>query len=383
MSAAQKDEEQRLAALKAELAQKKQAAPASAGGSLAATIAEIKRLNAEIEGIEAAFAKELTAGKGRITARYDAEIAALQLASKQKQVPLQRDEFETETEYKTRVARQNSSYSDRIAELERKRLGEISELEGRLKKEQQSQTADLRTSLKQLADRQFTVGAESITVELGTYNPDKQFFPVTLRSTVPYIKVAMNGEFPLPRDSARRFKQEYSSGLVRPLVVLQAGSGDVARASFVNDADNGIYEYMDGEFITVAERKRREAKAVEFYTDRSTGLMWVRNGSLTGKKMNWDEAIVWVKNLSYQGYSDWRLPTKDELEFFVKQAGKQPWIWFNSNGFKSVQADYYWSGSTNAYSTNDAWVVGMGTGLVYDGGYKSSNYYVWPVRSGQ
>ena len=85
--ASQKVEEQRLVALKAELARKKLAAPASPAGSLAAAVAEIKRLNSEIESIESAFARELSAGKSRIASRYEAEIASVQLASKQKRAP--------------------------------------------------------------------------------------------------------------------------------------------------------------------------------------------------------------------------------------------------------------------------------------------------------
>jgi hypothetical protein len=390
MTAGQKLEEQRMTALKAELAKKKKTAPAASTGSLAAAIAEIKRLNGEIEGIEATFSKELTDGKRRITARYDAEIAAVRLASKKKQAPLVRDEFETDAEFKAKVARQQSSFSERIAELERNKQNETDQLQQRLIQEQQNQTADLRQSLKQLADKQFTVGAESIAVELGTYNPDKQSFPVTLKSTSPDITVATSGTLSLPRDSARTFKQEYTSGLVRPQVALQAGSGDVKQVALVNDSDSVSYEYVDGEFITVAERERRDAEiaavAAErerlIYTDPQTGLMWARYGNIAGNGMNWNDAMWWVKNLSFAGYSDWRLPTKEELELFSKRGGIRPSEWFNANGFNTVQSNGYWSSSSYAISTTNAWYF-----LMYDGSvdyyYKTNSFYVWPVRAGQ
>ena len=392
MMAAQKGEEERLAAVKAELAKKKLSAPAAATGSLAAAVAEIKRLNGEIEGIEAAFGRELTDGKKRIAARYDSEIAAVRLASQQKQAPLERDEFDTDAEYKAKSAKQQSSYSDRIDQLEEKQRGEIASLEKRLALEQQSLTADLRQSLKQLGDKEFTVGAESLLLELGQYNADEQSFPIAITNSTQAVKVAMNGTVSLPKDAARKFKQEYSSGLVRPEVTVKAG-GDLLRVALANDSDRTVYEYVDGEFMTVVEKKRRiaavaaAAAAAErdrwMYTDPQTGLMWPRNGNIAGKEMTWSDAMSWAKNLNYGGYNDWRLPTKEEFEAFSKRGGNKPSEWYNANGFNAVQSSYYWSATTYANDADFAWIVSVGSGVVgsYDKAYNS--FYVWPVRSGQ
>lgn len=386
MSAAQKAEEQRLAALKAELARKRQTVPTSATGSLAATVSEIKRLNSEIESVKAAFSRELSASQTRITTRNDAEIASVRQASKQKQAPLVKDEFETEAEYRAKVARQQVSFGERISELERKRQSEITDLENRLAREQQSQTADLRQSLKQLADKEFSVGAETLSLELGAYNPDKQSFPVTIRNKVEGVQVAMNGAIPLPRDAARKFKQEYASGLVRAEATVKVGSSDVTRVAVANDSNNSIYEYYRGDFVTVAERRRREVAAVELdrltYTDPKTGLMWARNGNIAGKQMNWNDAMSWAKNLNYAGYSDWQLPTKYELEAFAKRDGNRPSEYFNANDFSNVQASSYWSSTTSASNPVFAWYVDMDGGFVYSYNKFISNY-VWPVRGGQ
>ncbi len=375
LTTAQKAEEQRMTALKAELAKKKQSAPAASTGSLEAAVAEIKRLNGEIKGIEAAFSRELTDGKKRISARYAAEIEAVRLASKQKQAPLVRDEFETEAEFTAKAAKQQSSYSDRIDQLEQKQRAEIAALEKRLALEQQSQTADLRQSLKHLADKEFTIGAESLKLELGQYNADKKSFPVSISNSTQAVKVAMNGTVPLPKDAARKFKQEYSSGLVRPEVTVKAG-GELSRVALANDSDSSVYEYVDGEFMTVVEQKRR------FYADPHTGLIWARNGNIAGKKMNWSDAMNWIENLNYGGYNDWRLPTKVELESFSKRGGEKPSQWFNANGFNSVQSDYYWSSSNDSNSPSNAWYVVMVGGGVGNAS-KRLNYYVWPVRSGK
>jgi hypothetical protein len=163
-------------------------------------------------------------------------------------------------------------------------------------------------------------------VELGTYNPEKLNFPVMLRSTTPNIKVAMNGTLSLQRDSARTFKQEYTSGLVRPQITVKVG-GDLLRVVLVNDSDSSIYEYVDSEFITVSEHKLRVAAVAErerrIYTDQETGLMWARCGDIAGKDLDYKDAMSWVANLNHSGYSDWRLPTKEELETFTKRGGNR------------------------------------------------------------
>ncbi len=390
ISAAQKIEDQRMAVLKAELVKKKKTAPAASTGSLEAAVAEIKRLNGEIEGIEATFSNELSAGKDRISARYDTEIATVGQVSKLKQKPLVRDEFDTEAEFKAKCAKQKASYSDRIAELDKKQRAEITDLERRLALEQQIQTADLRQSLKQLGDKEFTIGSESLTLELGQYNADKQNFPVTISNSTQAVKVAMNGTIALPREEARKFKQEYSSGLVRPQVTVKA-SGDLVRVALANDSDNSVYEYVDGEFITVAERKRRAAATVVaivaerdrlMYTDPKTGLIWARDGNIAGKSMNWSDAMNWAKNLNYGGYNDWRLPTKEEFESFSRRDGDKPSQWFNANGFNDVQSDRYWSSSSYSHNTFYAWFVYMLNGNVLYS-FKTYDKNVWPVRSGQ
>lgn len=120
------------------------------------------------------------------------------------------------------------------------------------------------------------------------------------------------------------------------------------------------------------------------YIDQQTGLMWARNGNIACIKMDWQVAMEWVKKLNYGGYSDWRLPTIEELGVFAERVNSPPYKWFNTNGFNSVQAEYYWAGTEAATTESGeecAWVVDMRSHLVLP----SSNYdasCVWPVRGG-
>ncbi len=50
-------------------------------------------------------------------------------------------------------------------------------------------------------------------------------------------------------------------------------------------------------------------------TDKSSGLMWSKEDSREG--MDWNEALSYAKNARIAGYSDWRLPTAQELQYIV------------------------------------------------------------------
>lgn len=125
--------------------------------------------------------------------------------------------------------------------------------------------------------------------------------------------------------------------------------------------------------------------------DKTTKLMWTRDGYLAGKAMTWNDAFNFIKKLNerkYAGYSDWRLPVRKELETlpnFVKSNGveKEISIFFIRIGFKDVQSSHYWSSSTFADNINYAWIVNMWDGNVYYYNKSYHNYYVWPVRAGQ
>ena len=57
-------------------------------------------------------------------------------------------------------------------------------------------------------------------------------------------------------------------------------------------------------------------KSSEIWKDPRTGLMWQVNP--TGDRMSWRDARVHCRNLSLDGYSDWRLPTISEARSMIR-----------------------------------------------------------------
>jgi hypothetical protein len=127
-------------------------------------------------------------------------------------------------------------------------------------------------------------------------------------------------------------------------------------------------------------------------TDNLTGLIWLKDGDCMGRR-TWSDAFTYVSNLnsgtnySCDGYTagtygDWRLPNVRELYSLIHLGQANSAAWLNTQGFSGVQSDGYWSSTTYAGNTANAWFVNLFGGYVsyYS---KSSTGYVWPVRGGQ
>jgi hypothetical protein len=124
-------------------------------------------------------------------------------------------------------------------------------------------------------------------------------------------------------------------------------------------------------------------------TDKQTGLMWQKcTLGLTGTScasgaalgLSWQAALASANNNTDNGYSDWRVPNKNELESLAEDACYNPAI--NETVFPGTASFVYWSSSPVADFNASAWVVYFYDGSVV-GNLKGSSYYVRLVRSSQ
>ncbi|HOU27731.1 MAG TPA: DUF1566 domain-containing protein [Paludibacteraceae bacterium] len=115
--------------------------------------------------------------------------------------------------------------------------------------------------------------------------------------------------------------------------------------------------------------------------DWKTLLVWQQEP--TSEKIKWQEAMDYAKNLRLAGYSNWRLPTKAEIEALlvghldadVGNGADKPGAWLARNGFKNIKDSWYWSSSGNDTDTSVVWGVSMFYGDV-TGGNKSYGFGV-------
>ena len=79
------------------------------------------------------------------------------------------------------------------------------------------------------------------------------------------------------------------------------------------------------------------------------------------KKLNWQDAVDFCKELEFAGHADWRLPSRKELESLVTNTQLAPALTEN-HPFLIEKSDYYWSSSTYADRTDRAWQIYTGNG---------------------
>lgn len=147
------------------------------------------------------------------------------------------------------------------------------------------------------------------------------------------------------------------------------------------------------------------AKMADCVLDQLTGLMWPRNASIgfmeivgeelsdqpdytnnrtSLNQMSLYNTLIAIKNMNHSvnklcGYSDWRLPSKDELKSILGRGVLPNSQIDNKTYFLNIQVYGYWSSTGYTSDANNAWYVN-GDGRA-DLGIKTGNLNVWPVRN--
>ena len=128
-------------------------------------------------------------------------------------------------------------------------------------------------------------------------------------------------------------------------------------------------------------------------TDNLTGLVWLEDGNCFGTQ-TWQSALDTVADFnanpgsySCRNYSavatDWRLANINEIDSLVNLQESNMATWLNTQGFWDVQADEYWSSTSDTLFREEARSVDMMNGSVYRGSKEFSSFRSWPVRAGQ
>ena len=106
----------------------------------------------------------------------------------------------------------------------------------------------------------------------------------------------------------------------------------------------------------------------EMVFDSSTNLYWQKD---SGKAETWKDALNYCENLEYAGFSDWRLPNKNELVTLIDHSKLGSDV---ISSFPGMKADVFWS-STSAGEYK--WVVDMTDGTAYTfNGKTAGGFYI-------
>jgi hypothetical protein len=105
-------------------------------------------------------------------------------------------------------------------------------------------------------------------------------------------------------------------------------------------------------------------------TDNNTGLIWQKEDDFQPRM--WDEAKSYCDNLSLNGYSDWRLPAKKELNSIVDYGIPFPGPVIDDI-FTNTKISNYWTSNRYSYNPDYAWYVYFADGFV-------SFHYVYSAK---
>lgn len=134
-------------------------------------------------------------------------------------------------------------------------------------------------------------------------------------------------------------------------------------------------------------------------TDNLTGLMWARNGNLaatdpalpaTGRRI-WQEALNFANDLELCGFSDWRLPNRNELRSLINHGSQHNANSLNEQGFINAGAFNdttttrieYWSSTSNLADPTRAFLVDFTVGNISSAIKQNYPAFIWPVRARQ
>ncbi len=139
------------------------------------------------------------------------------------------------------------------------------------------------------------------------------------------------------------------------------------------------FDFKHGYPEDTSERKKFHIRCVRAnhrsFLDVDSNLMWQDNDIVTKNERSWQEAKDYCANLSLDSYTDWRLPSVNELKSIV-DTNRDPAI---KIGIVNISDSFYWSDSNSNLDSDKALYLYFHNGYSFDE-FKSEEFYVRCVR---
>lgn len=185
-----------------------------------------------------------------------------------------------------------------------------------------------------------------------------RFIDAQYWSATEYVSTTMNG-------NSTTFGVNFADGRIKGYPNSEVGGTDMERyVRYVRAGeDYGVNSYNDNGDGTI--------------TDSATSLMWTQADN--GSAMSWQDALAWAEDLTFAGYSDWRLPNAKELQSIVdysrspdttNSAAIDPLFEVTKLSSGNLDYPYYWSSTTHVEGQTGDYAVyiafGEASGFLQD-----------------
>jgi hypothetical protein len=202
-----------------------------------------------------------------------------------------------------------------------------------------------------------------------------------------------------PQKNMIRLFHPFILSLQVTFIVLAMCGVDSARANSANASSDEIF---GGQILSLTEEKpelklsndpRFQDNKDGTITDFEEKLMWKKIDIYQEKKIwiNWDDAQIFIEKFNkeaYASHSDWRLPTRRELESLYEEDKDIPWKYYWTENVLHIDPIFGYSSccfwSSEAYKEKYAWGFNYIRGKSYPsmkGGPGLSLSTIRPVRS--
>ena len=91
--------------------------------------------------------------------------------------------------------------------------------------------------------------------------------------------------------------------------------GDVKHGKITPDGTEKYVMCVGGNELPDSDLTEENKKGDIVYTDKTTELIW--QGHIPDTAKSWEEALKYCETLDYAGYTDWRMPNKNELASII------------------------------------------------------------------
>jgi hypothetical protein len=269
--------------------------------------------------------------------------------------------------------------------------------------------------LQDLQNRKFTLPeGGAMTVELGEPDADNNWFPVHLQykgeswsaywnysdretakdfyRTRTYLKA--EGLFQIeeavklsPKLTAARVthpgtKETREFGLETPRILTE-----IDQLGKIKKEETTAQETSKTARLLARKEIRKDGRFIayddETVLDRGSGLMWVAKDN--GSDINWQGAKSYCENYRGGGYTDWRMPTQDELAgLYDKAEGYKSACGDEAHLTELIRLTCYWTWASETRGSGAACFRFGGGGYRCWGPPSGSSFSrVLPVRSGK